>query len=849
LAEVSFGEWLKRRRMGLGLTQGQLALKINCSTSALRKFESEERRPSAETVEQLADVFDVPSDERNSFLRFARGDWQSFVDNTENAPWRISNIDGKSNLPSLVSTFIGREKEQREILQLLKQNRLVTLAGTGGIGKTRLAIQVGHQLLRHYPQGVWLVPLDSLSDPLRVPHAIASVFDLQEGADRPVIDTLKDQLREKDLLLILDNCEHLLDACVQLATTLLTHCSKLRILTTSREILKMDGEATYFLPPLSLPEAGASAEEIGDYESIRLFVERAKLARSTFLLTSENSHTILDICRRVDGIPLAIEFTAARVNILSVEEISEQLQKSFAILASDNRKTLSRHQTLQTSMDWSWSLLAGSEKSFLQQLSVFVGGWTIEAAMAVCDGQVFKLTNALVKKSLIAMVQQSGRMTRYRFHEFVRQYAHEKLVKAGHQADIKARHLEYFLHLSEQAEVSLNGSMQMEWNERLNSERDNIRAALNFAEETNVEAGLSIAGRLWRFWEDYDLLEGEYWLARFLDNPQSVTYPRARAKALFAYGIISHLTLQKPVLRKSAEECLAIYRAVEDKPGEIDGLLLLGRYMWISQNFALADEFYQEALLIADELGDKWKRAFVLTHLAWLTKNLQQQTRYWSEAIELSRELGDWRGLVDQLEALGQTEVLHGDIASAQGHLNEALKFNKELKPKRGLGKILRTLSFIETYNGNYAKARSLLNDAINNAQELGHQMYYLANRAHLGHLSVRQGNFNEARSIFDETLKEYMKKGIEIWVVFSLEGIAGLFSRTDQHESAARLIGFADARRDSSDEPREPVRQADVDQVITAIVEKIGSSAFEVAYNSGRKMTLDQAVAFALDN
>lgn len=447
------------------------------------------------------------------------------------------------------------------------------------------------------------------------------------------------------------------------------------------------------------------------------------------------------------------------------------------------------------------------------------------------------------------MGQQAGRVTRYRFHEFVRQYANEKFVEADHKANIKSRHLDYFLQLSEQAEVSLNGPMQMEWNERLNSERDNLRAALNFAEETNIEAGLYIAGRLWRFWEDFDLLEGEYWLARYLENPQSMTYPRARAKALFAYGIISHLTLQKPILRKSAEECLAIYWAFEDKSGEIDGLLLLGRYMWISQNFALADELYQEALIIADELGDKWKRAFVFTHLAWLTKNLGQQTRYWSEAIELSRELGYWRGLVDQLEALGQTEVLHGDIASAQRHLNEALKFNKKLKPKRGLGKILRTLSFIETYHGNYAKARCLLNEAIQNAQELGHHMYYLANRAHLGHLSVRQGKFDEARSIFDETLQEYMKKGIEIWVVFSLEGMADLFSRTDQHESAARLIGFADARRESSEEPREPVRQADVDQVVAAVAENIGSSAFDVAYHSGRGMTLDEAVAFASFN
>jgi transcriptional regulator with XRE-family HTH domain len=259
VAEVSFGDWLQRRRLGLGLTQNQLAVQINCSTSALRKFESEERRPSAETIELLADIFTIPPEERKSFLRFARGDWQAFAGcATENAPWHISNIDQPSNLPSLFTSFIGREKEQLEVINLLKKNRLVTLAGAGGIGKTRLAIQVGHQLRPDYPQGVWFVPLDSISDPLSVPLAVASVFGIREVIDREVIETLKNDLRLKTSLLILDNCEHLLDACAQLANTLLRHCPNLRILTTSREILKMEGEATYSLPSLSTPQGSES---------------------------------------------------------------------------------------------------------------------------------------------------------------------------------------------------------------------------------------------------------------------------------------------------------------------------------------------------------------------------------------------------------------------------------------------------------------------------------------------------------------------------------------------------------------------------------------------------------------
>ena len=340
-------------------------------------------------------------------MRFARGDWQAFAgSDSDNAPWRISNNEQPSNLPSLFTSFIGREKEQREVIHLLKKNRLVTLAGAGGIGKTRLAIQVGHQLRPDYDHGVWFVPLDSISDPVRVPLTVASVFGIREVVDREVIETLKNDLRLKTALLILDNCEHLLDACAQLANTLLRHCPNLRILTTSREILKMEGEAMYHLPSLSTPEGGDSLQTISEYESIQLFVERAALALSTFQLTKENAQAIANICRRVDGIPLAIELIVARVNILKVEEISKQLQNSFAILANNNRTTLSRHQTLRASIDWSWSLLTDSEQMFLRQLSVFAGGWTFESAQAVCDGDALNLINSLAQKSLIIVEQE-----------------------------------------------------------------------------------------------------------------------------------------------------------------------------------------------------------------------------------------------------------------------------------------------------------------------------------------------------------------------------------------------------------------------------------------------------------
>jgi predicted ATPase len=309
----------------------------------------------------------------------------------------------------------------------------------------------------------------------------------------------------------------------------------LSILTTSRELLHIEGEAAYYLSPLSIPGDCASLPKLKEYESIQLFIERAVLALSSFTLTEQNAHPIMELVRRVDGIPLAIELAAARVNILQVEEILKQLHHSFAVLASDSNSSMPRQQTLQASMDWSWGLLNESEQIFLEQLSVFEGGWTLEAAQVICDVDplgVITLINALVKKSLIAVEQESGRETRYRFHEIVRTYVLEKFVQFESHGRVRSRHLNYFLTLSEQAELELRGPAQVEWMERLNQERHNIRAALHWADRTDLDAGLLLSARLMRYWENADLQEGAHWLEVFLDKPDSKDIPLARAAAL-----------------------------------------------------------------------------------------------------------------------------------------------------------------------------------------------------------------------------------------------------------------------------------------------------------------------------
>ena len=466
-------------------------------------------------------------------------------------------ITPKHNLPSQLSTFIGREKEIDQVANLITKNRLVTLAGVGGIGKTRLSLQVGQKLLNDYPSGVWFIPLDSLSDPALVPQTVASILGIRETYDTPVIEVLMNVLREKTTLLILDNCEHLLDACAQLIRALLTHCPNLKVITTSREILNVKGEATYYLSSLSIPEESKLlVQQLTEYESVQLFAERAKLAFSSFRLTTENAQTVVNVCRKVDGIPLAIELAAARINVLKVEEILKQLDDSFALLASDSRGILPRHETLQASMDWSWGLLSEEEQRFMQQLSIFAGGWTLESARAVCDGNVLNLTSALVKKSLIGVDHELKYETRYRFHEIVRQYAREKLIASGEEGNIRTRHLNYFLGLSDQAEPTLRGPEQMKWYAHLNLERNNIRAALRWAVDTDLEAGLYLAGKLHRFWENFDLPGGVRWLAELLQMPESKNYPLARAKALCSWTWLLCLEQKYDLAQIAAQECL-----------------------------------------------------------------------------------------------------------------------------------------------------------------------------------------------------------------------------------------------------------------------------------------------------
>src|SRR6516162_8486227 len=477
------------------------------------------------------------------------------------------------NLPMQLTSFVGREREIAETRRLLETTRLLTLTGPGGCGKTRLALRVAADSLEQFPDGVWLVELASLADPAFVPHTVAAALDVPEQPSRPVTDTLADYLRTKKLLLLVDNCEHLHAACQSLIDHLLRECAAVRILATSRVALGVEGESTYRVPSLRLPDSPHSlpAAQLAEYDAIRLFVDRAALAQSGFTLTERTAPAIAQICRRLDGMPLAIEFAAARVRMLSPDQIAARLDDRFRLLTAARRQILPRQQTLRATMDWSYDLLSEPEQALLRRLSVFAGGWPFEAAEAVCAGDgvaapaILDLLTQLVDKSLV-IAETHGGEARYRLLETVRQYGAEKLQGAGEAAEVRRRHRDWFVALAEQAEPELRGMRQRLWSDRLEMEHDNLRAAYEWTmtEPEGRREGLRLATALFSFWRSIGYWsEGHEWLEQGLLSSGDVA-PSIRAKALANAALFAWRARKDERAIALAEEGLAVCKEVGD---------------------------------------------------------------------------------------------------------------------------------------------------------------------------------------------------------------------------------------------------------------------------------------------
>jgi predicted ATPase len=848
----TFGDLLKYLRKREEFTQRELAIRVGYSDTQISRLEQSQRVPDAATLKALF----VPALHLEHESQWV----ERLLELATQA--RLGELpEGKTvtpnNLPAALTTFIGREKEQAEILELIGTHRLVTLTGSGGVGKTRISLKVGVQVLEEYRDGVWLAELAPLSDSELLPQAVASVFGIVSQSTRSHTELLINFLHPKTTLLILDNCEHLLDASAYLADSLLKHCPHLKILATSREALGILGEVVYHMPSLELPDIEQTLEHFREYESVRLFEERAQLALPDFKLTMGNASSVAQICSRLDGIPLAIELAAARVNMFSTSQIATRLDDGFHLLTGGSRTALPRQQTLRASIDWSWNLLSESERTLLQRLTVFTGGWTLEAAESVCSAEgsiapreVSELMTQLVAKSLVIVDRHPRRERRFHLHETIRQYADEKLLEAGELENILSQHLKYFLDLSERAEPALHGPQQMDWYHRLTDERDNLRVALEHAaglaaSSADLEAGLLISARLVDYWVASDYREGLHWSTELIQNSASQRFPLARAKALIAQGWLLWSMQQFEAVRSIAEECLAIFRRYGDLLGEYDALILLGNMQHFAGGIEQRAEYARQALALARSMGDDLRQAFALFVLGWDQRDPHTARACLEEAVVLFRHGGDWRFLAQTLGMLGLTVLLNDDLEAAETFLQEAYEVNQRIN-RSAMEYVLTGKGIVCMLRGEYGQARAFLQENIDNLEKMGNRMSVLWGRARLGDLALHEGSVAEAHQLLLETIQDFHKDGHRNGLAFALDKLARLYVLTDKAETAARLIGWSDATRVAIGDSRPSIEQTDLNRDIAVIQGKIGAAAYETAYTAGQALTLNDVVALA---
>ncbi len=765
-----------------------------------------------------------------------------------------SATGGRTNLPAPLTRFVGREREIAALADQLATARLLTLTGPGGVGKTRLALEVATAVRERFPDGVWLVDLAALpaaahgngaapqhavregprpapDETLLVQQAVAATLGIQVIPALPLADTLIATMRDQHLLLVLDNCEHLLLACARLAELLLHACPALRVLATSREALGVPGEVIWRVAPLSVPALlprhppiteAELVSHVKAYDAVQLFVERAQAVQPSFRVTPTNAAAVAQICRRLDGLPLALELAAARLNVLSVEQVAAGLTDRFRLLATGSRTAPPRHQSLRAAFDLSHALLSPEEQTLFRRLAVFAGSWTLAEAEAVCAPadppgiaarEVLDLLTRLVDKSLVLVDPpgEQGDTPRYRLLETVRQYAAERLEAAGEATRLRDHHRDWYLALAEQAAPHLHGRGQKQWLARLTAAHDNLRLALAWSLYRGAaEPGLRLAVALAGFWYRRGYwAEGRWWLARFLARAEGA--PAAlRARALAAVGELAHAQGDYPRATAAFEHSLALARALADQDRIV---------------FALA------------ALGD------VLTDQG----DLPRAIALLEEAVTLARERSNDLLTAHILRALAKALLYQGEPARAAAAGEESLTLFRKVGDLDGMAATLHNRALIAWHQRDYARAAAALTEALAVFQELGDRRWAalaLGNRALMaysrGDATGGVADGMESVRLFHE-LGDRWGLGLYITV---LAGVA-LLQRRPLH--AARLAGAAEAIRESIGATIPAYAQAEYREFLTRLRASLGEEALAAAWAEGRAMTVNQAVALAL--
>jgi predicted ATPase/DNA-binding XRE family transcriptional regulator len=800
--QLAFGDLLRQYRNAVGLTQEDLAARAGLNADTISLLErGERRRPHRFTTRSLAVALGLSPQELIRFETAAR------------APAFRADAHGASpsDLPSQLTPFIGREREVEEVMNRLLHPdvRLLTLTGPGGVGKTRLGLEVARRVLDRFDEGVCFVALAPLNEPNLVPSAIAQAMGVRRGAGQSMSEALEQRLRERQQLLLLDNFERLLDAGASL-TRLLEACSRLKVLVTSRVVLRVRGEHRYEVPAMALPPAGyRPSAEVDRYEGIHLFAERARATRSDFEVTADNTPAVIELCRRLDGLPLAIELAAARVGLLPPEAMLARLGNSLALLTDGARDLPDRQRTLRATLDWSYDLLDPEERSLFAHLAVFVGGWTLDATETVCDmgdgAAVLRHLSGLVDKSL---VQQTNAYDEPRFTmlETVREYALERLEERGEGERFRRRHAGFFLRLAEEEVRASRGPLQGAWLDRLEAEHDNLRAALEWslASQKDTELGLQLTSALSHFWYVRDHHnESRMWLERALKIGGGGA--AARARVLVSAGRLAWFQGEFARVNSLVEEGLTLYRQLGDDAGAAFALLVLGRTAVSQGDLVRGGTLVEECLGLYRQQGNRWGIARALLVLG--DRNLFQGAVESAESrfrtgLKIARDLEDAEGVALSLLYLGRAARVRGDEAHAITLLDESLTVFEASEDSRGVAEVL----------------------------------------LELGRIAHARGDDKQALALCRRSLDRSRKLDNKTQIAFCLT-LAGEILVPEDATRATSLFGAADALLRSLDAVLDPGGALGYDGNLARARSRLGEESYARAWQRGKTMTLGQAM------
>ncbi len=773
----TFGRWVKWRRNTLGLTQASLAQQVACSKDLIKKIESDTRRPSVQIVRRLADALGIGTDEYTGFLGLARPDLSAQPHQVlrSAAPERAP-AQRLVRLPVPSTRLVNRAEELGVICALLRgpERRLVTLTGSGGIGKTRLAIEVAAELQGDFADGVVFVPLAPISDPALVLPTVAQGLGVPEPRDQPMLAFLGDYLRTRALLLVLDNFEQVATAAPEIAA-LLAAAPLLRVIITSRAVLHMAGEREFVVPPLELPEKARAAPpgELERYPAVALFVERARAARPGFELTADNAPAVVEICARLDGLPLAIELAAARARLLPPQALLARLTGAAHIspldlLARSTGDAPARQQTLRNTIGWSYELLGPAEQQVFRWLGVFVGGCSLDAAERVCGAfgepppgglpkapvqQIYDLLVSLIDQSLVAQGLDAGGEPRFTMLTTLREYALERLADSGELGAARRAHAAYFLSLAEQAEPTFQGAAQQTWLARLEADHDNMRAALSWMCGAGAgEDALRCAAAFWQFWLVRGHLgEGQSWIATILALPAAAAPSLNRARVLNGGGLIAWLRSMPRAAIALLGESLALFRRLGNKHGSAWALNHLAHVAFAEARFDEVIALGEESLALFQEIGATWNSAWVLLNLGdalWAQGHHQRASALFAESLSLFHDSGDKRGTAWAIDHLARVAQAQGDHQRAAAFLGESLSLFRELGDRSGSAWALGRMAQLAEATGQRLRARALYAESLGISQDLGDKSAIAACLIGLANLLFLEGRAERAASL-----------------------------------------------------------------------------------------------------